>query len=132
MGVHGTMVREQPSFFGAAALVEEIDDDEEEVKAELEREQEVLMRRGAAAANCENTMVLKAQCKHGQVQIRQGADDNFVEFMEKFRKYAIQKGWAQKKSKMILECDGDHVDLAKNSPDDFDLEEGMALDVLIK
>lgn len=118
--------------FVVAPLVDVSDDDEEEVKAELEREQELLLRQGAAAAGGDAPMVLKVQCKHGHVQIRQGADDNFVELMDKFRKYAVQQGWAQKKTKMILECDGDYVDLVNDSPGDFDLEDGMALDVLIK
>lgn len=110
--------------------VEDVDD-EEEVEAELAAEQK-LLRQGADATRGANNLVLKVQCKHGHVQIRQQIDGNFVELMQKFRAYAVKQKWAKKSSKMILECDGDHVDLENSTPEEFDLEDGMALDVLIK
>lgn len=114
----------------AVMYVEDVDD-EEAVEAELAAEQ-VLLRQGADATSGANTMVLKVQCKHGHVQIRQQIEGNFVELMQKFRAHAVEQKWAKKSSKMILECDGDAVDLKNSTPEEFELEDGMALDVLIK
>ena len=113
----------------AARLVEDIDD-AEDVEAELEAEKQLLMRQGADAAS--SAMVLKVQCEKGEVQIRQQPGSNFVGLMDKFRAYAEKQGWAKKSTKMILECDGDRVDLKNSSPEEFDLEDGMALDVVMK
>lgn len=113
----------------AARLVEDIDD-AEDVEAELEAEKQLLMRQGADATG--GAMVLKVQCEKGEVQIRQQPGSNFVGLMDKFRAYAEKQGWAKKSTKMILECDGDRVDLKNSSPEEFDLEDGMALDVVMK
>lgn len=77
-------------------------------------------------------MVLKVQCKHGSVQIRQGEASNFVELMSKFRDHAIKKQWMTAKQRCVLEFDGDTVDPARATPADLDeLEDGETMDVKI-
>lgn len=109
--------------------MEVLDDDEDDVERELKAEQERLLRE---ESNATNKMVLKVVCKHGNVQIRQQAGSNFVELMRKFREHAVQKGWAKRSSKMTLLCDDEHIDLEKNTPEDFDLEDDMVVDVRIQ
>ena len=78
-----------------------------------------------------NTIVLKVQCKHGSVQIRQGMESNFVELMSKFRAHAVKRQWMTAKQKCVLQVDGDAVDPEDGTPEELDLEDDMVVDVKI-
>jgi hypothetical protein len=114
------------------------EDEEADIEAQLERDrQEILRKLPATAASGKtvaggDTYVLKVCCKHGSVQIRQGQRDNFVKLYEKFKKYAMDQQWAKASTKLRLKCDDDDVDIEQNTPEDFDLEDGMTIDVEMK
>lgn len=124
---------------GAAKPVQRQKRPEEEdadIEEQLERERQELLQNGRVPTGGEGvpseTYVLKVSCKHGSVQIRQGKEENFVTLYEKFKKYAIQQKWAQASTMLRLTCDDEDVDIKENKPDDFDLEDGMTVDVAMK
>lgn len=114
------------------------EDEEADIEAQLDKERQEMLQNGQVAseggghAPGVETYVLKVTCKHGSVQIRQRKDDNFVTLHDKFRKYAIEQRWATESTNLHLTCDDEDVDVKANTPDDFDLEDGMTIDVVIK
>lgn len=111
------------------------EDEEADIEAQLEKERLEMLQNaqgtGTEAPEGE-TYVLKVSCKHGSVQIRQGKSDNFVTLHAKFQKYAMEQQWAKASTKLHLQCDDEDVDLEKHTPDDFDLEDNMIIDVVMK
>jgi hypothetical protein len=113
------------------------EDEEADIEAQLERERQEILKNGQVAAAGDavtlgETLVLKVTCKHGSVQIRQGRGDNFVTLQDKFKKYAMEQQWATRTTKLRLICDDDDINIEENTPDDFDLEDGMIIDVEMK
>ena len=111
------------------------EDEEADIEAQLEKERQEMLQSGkvtGAAAPQGEMLVLKVVCKHGHAQIRQPKDGDFVSLHDKFKKYAIQQNWATKSTKVHLTCDDEDVDIYNSTPDDFDLEDGMTIDVVLK
>jgi hypothetical protein len=108
--------------------------DEADIEAQLEAERAEIMRNGrlhgsaAGEQSCSDTLILKVSCKFGSVQIRQGRCDTFQSLRDKFRKHALKQKWATHETNIRLECDDEVVDANKNTPQDFDLEDGMTIE----
>jgi TPP-dependent indolepyruvate ferredoxin oxidoreductase alpha subunit len=107
--------------------------EEVDVDQELAQELEAAKRCAAEGlSGSEHSLVLKVQCKHGSVQIRQGKTANFEELLGKFEKYAVKKGWCTAKQKCILQFDGDSVEVLEDTPETLSIDSGEVLDVIIK
>jgi glycine/D-amino acid oxidase-like deaminating enzyme len=104
-----------------------------DVEEELAQELEAAKRSaaGSSVQASENARVLKVQCQHGSVLIRQGGTANFEELLAKFVKYAVEKGWCTENAKCTLQFDGDDVDVSGNTPEGLGINDGEVLDVLI-
>lgn len=111
------------------------EEEEADIEAQLEKERQEMLQKGRVAGGEAlegETYVLKVSCKHGSCKIRQQKDGNFVTLHDKFKKYAIEQQWATQSTKLRLTCDDEDVDLEQNTPDDFELEDGMTVDVVMK
>ena len=111
------------------------EEEEADIEAQLEKERQEMLKKGqvaGAVAPQGDTYVLKVVCKQGQAQIRQTKDGNFVLLHEKFKKYAIEQQWAKPSTTLHLKCDDEDVNIEENTPGDFDLEDGMTIDVVMK
>jgi hypothetical protein len=107
------------------------DDNEELAEAELRREREEALRCAQAdIGSLAGGLVLKVQCRHGSVQIRQGKTDNFKALLQKFVAYAETKGWANKGQKLTLQFDGDVI-ADTSTPEELAMEDAEAIDVAI-
>ena len=114
-----------------AELDEDDDDDAAELEFQKAREAALAGAQSTGAAAAPKAMVLKVQCKHGAVQIRQGRDSNFEELLQKFTAHAQKQQWLHRGQRCVLQIDGEDVDVASKQPADFDLDEGEVVDVKI-
>ena len=108
-------------------------DEEEDVDAELERARQAAMRSTGAgpADDADGALVIKVQCKHGSVHIRQPREAHFEELLQKFLKYATEHKWCARGAACTLKFDGDEIDAANDTPEGLGMDTGEAIDALL-
>jgi len=114
--------------------VEEEDEDEFDAEKAIEamaaRDAGVATAVAGPSAAADETIVLKAQCKHGLVRVGLRSSDPFRVFIDKFARHAVDKGWLRPGQGVRLQLDGDEV-AADDTPETHDLEGDEVIDVLI-